>query len=86
MKEVQQAFDAYLLASISQHKYVKLQYFTDIHEFMTVMSVTEQLLEIDGVSFLLLNTGEKIKLKNIVRIDHFYAPQYAHIADFSCDC
>lgn len=84
--DIQKTFEQYLQSSVSEKRYVKLQYFTDIREFMTVMSVTSELLEKENQAFLRLNTGEEISVDKIVKIDAIYAPQYAHIADYTCDC
>ena len=85
-KTEQNSFEQYLQDSIHERRYVKLQYFTDIREFITVMSVTVEIRDKDGVSHLILNTGEEIPVDKIVKIDHIYSPQYAHIEDFTCDC
>lgn len=86
-KKTQQSdYEQYLQKSIEEKRYVKLQYFTDIHEFITVMSVTTEILDKENTSFLILNTGEEIPLDKIVKIDQIYSPKYAHIADYTCDC
>lgn len=82
----QSTFQQYLQASVQNKRYVKLQYFTDIREFLTVTAVTTEILEKDGASILTLNTGEEIPLEKIVKIDSIYSPKYAHIEDFTCDC
>lgn len=82
----QYTFDEYLKSSVDERRYVKLQYFTAIREFLTVTAVTTDIFEKDSASFLALNTGEEIPLDKIVKIDDVYSPQYAHIADYTCDC
>lgn len=66
--------------------YVKVQYFTDIREFITVTSVAKVWLEKEGTKYLVLATGEEIRQDLIVRVDDAVAPQYKDIMDFTCDC
>lgn len=65
---------------------VKLQYFTEIREFITVMAVVKNLYTKDGEEFLVLSTGDEIRLDRIVRIDEVTSPTYSHIDDYTCDC
>lgn len=79
-------FEQYLEESILQKKYIKLQYFTDIQEFITTMTIIKEKVKNDNGSFISTTSGEEVPLDKIVRIDTIYAPKYAHIDDFSCDC
>ncbi|WKN30834.1 hypothetical protein PZB74_17910 [Porifericola rhodea] len=84
----QKKFENYLDNSIQERRYIKLQYFTDIHEFMTISTIALSINE-DATKhekMVNFNTGEQIPLSQIVRIDDVYAAKYVHIDDFSCDC
>jgi Rho-binding antiterminator len=80
------AFEQYLEESIQQKKYVKLQYFTYIHEFITVMTIIKENQKNDHGNSISTSSGEEVPLENVVKIDGIYAPKYAHIDDISCDC
>ncbi|MDF9797125.1 Rho-binding antiterminator [Catalinimonas alkaloidigena] len=79
-------FEAYLEDSISQKRFVNLQYFTDIHEFMSISCIITGMINKESVTYLSTNTGEEVLLDKVIKIDEFYAPSYAHIDDFTCDC
>lgn len=80
-------FYNFLSEKTNWHSYVKVQYFTDIREFITVMAVAKELLlKEDDTEYLVLASGEEIGLDSIVRVDDTVAPQYKDIMDFTCDC
>lgn len=85
-KPIDCGFYDHLEAAATIKKYVKLQYFTEIREFITVMAVVKNLYTKDGEEFLVLSTGDEIRLDRIVRIDEVTSPTYAHIDDYTCDC
>ncbi|ELR68011.1 hypothetical protein C900_01274 [Fulvivirga imtechensis AK7] len=82
-----QDFYSLLKEAVDRQRYIKLQYFTDIREFITTMSVAKALSsERNKGEYLTLASGEEIRLDGIVRIDDTVAPQYKDIMDFTCDC
>lgn len=85
-KPIEPGFYEYLEAAVMSKKYVKLQYFTEIRELITTMSVLKSIATRNEEKFLVLGTGEEIRLDRIVRIDTAVAPAYAYIDDYSCDC
>lgn len=86
MSEIASDFDQYLNDSIQEKKYVRLQYYTDIHEFMSISCIIEEMTSEQEEYTLKVNTGEIVLLNNVVRIDTYYAPKYAHLKDLTCDC
>ena len=86
LKDKDKAFREYLLAVVKNRTYVKIQYFTDLHEFITTMTVAKGLdTSSDGES-ILLGSGEIVPVDRIVRINEQVAPGYQGIMDFTCDC
>lgn len=83
---IDQKFRSILQDAANRKRYVKLQYFTDIHEFITVMAVVKDLFERNGEEYIRLHTDEEIRLDRIVRMDQQVAPPYGDIYDFTCDC
>lgn len=79
-------FCAFVQDKVNSKIYAKVQYFTDLHEFITVTSVTKALEEREGTEFLILATGEEIRFDRLVRVDEMVAPKYKGIMDFTCDC
>ena len=74
-----------LQKAAAQRIYSKIQFYTEIHEFMTVFAVIKDILTKKGEAFVSLNTGETIRLDRIVRINDTLAPGQ-NIDDFTCDC
>jgi Rho-binding antiterminator len=79
-------FDELLTGSIQTGKYVKIQYFTELHEFITINSLIKCPQNLPEDSILIVMNEEIVKLANLVSINGIYAPQYAYIEDFTCDC
>lgn len=75
-----------LLEKATKKEFCKIQYFTDIHEFMTVNAVIKDVFTQRGEEFMLLSTEESIRLDRLVSINGMLAPAHANINDFSCSC
>jgi Rho-binding antiterminator len=70
---------------VSQGKYCRVQYFSNIDEFLTVRAKLKNLqTEIDG-EFLQLASGENIRLDQIYRLDDHVNPGYQDYFNASCD-
>ena len=74
-----------LQETATRRLYAKIQYYTEIHEFLTVSAVIKDIYTKDGEEFIELNTGETIRLDRIVRINDHLAPGQ-NVDDFTCDC
>lgn len=83
-KPIDCGFHDHLEAAATLGKYVKLQYFTDIHEFMTAMAVIKDIVTKDKMEFLVLNTGEEIRLDRVVSIDEIISPEYPDMDGCGC--
>jgi Rho-binding antiterminator len=68
-----------------ERKYVKIQYFTELREYLSVSALIKQIVAEAEAEFLVLSSGELVRLDRIVRVDGTPAPGY-HIDDFTCDC
>ena len=69
---------------VKQRKSVRIQYFTDINEFITKVSIIKNLFEKEGVQYMELSAGDEIRLDKIVRIEDKPAPGYDKNY-FACD-
>jgi hypothetical protein len=78
--------DAEFRSLIPLNKYVRLQYFTDLREFIKTDALTKAIIDIDGVDHLELATGEHIPLDHVIRIDGYLSPKYPGYDDYSCAC
>ncbi|MES2730779.1 MAG: hypothetical protein V4714_03490 [Bacteroidota bacterium] len=79
------SFRQELEALVTQKKYVKIRYFTDLHEFMSTAAIIQAIIGEQEAEFVRLSTGEVVRLDKIARVDGKPAPGY-DIEDYSCDC
>lgn len=63
---------------------VRIQFYTDIHEFITSHATLKEFMVQDNEEYLVLTTGEEIRLDRIVRIGDRPAPGYDE-EYFKCD-
>ncbi|QJW91974.1 hypothetical protein HNV11_22625 [Spirosoma taeanense] len=78
--------DAEFRALIPLNKYVRLDYFTELREFIRTNAMTKAIHETDGIEYLELATGEQIPLDRVIRIDGHLSPRYPGYDDYSCSC
>lgn len=69
----------------NSRKYIRIHYFTDIHEYISTAAIIKDIYWQQEAAFMMLNTGEEVRLDRIVRLDGQLVPGY-DIQDFTCDC
>jgi Rho-binding antiterminator len=89
-KPIDCSFHDLLEATITLRTYSHLQYFTDLWEFTTVTSLLKNLVSernAEGLAeYLVIDTGERIRLDRVVNVNGTFAPPFRHYLDFTCDC
>ncbi len=89
-KPIDCGFHDLLEATITWRTYSHLQYFTDLWEFITVTTLLKDLTserDPDGLTeYLVIDTGERIRLDRVVNVNGTFAPPFRHFLDFTCDC
>ena len=78
--------DATFRALIPLNKYVRLDYFTELREFIRTDALVKRVTAVDGIDQIELATGEQILLDRIIRIDGHLSPNYPGYDDYSCSC
>lgn len=73
-----------ILALVAKHAGVRLQFYSDIREFITLHATLKELIRKDEAEYLVLTTGEEVRLDRIVRINDIPAPGYDEDF-FKCD-
>lgn len=84
-KSVTPEFKAVVHELVAQGKYSRVQYFSDINEFLTTRAKLKNLQTEQGGEFLQLVTGESIRLDQIYRLDDHVNPGYQDYFNASCD-
>lgn len=84
-RSVTASFYDVLQEAATRRIYSKIQYYSEIREFLTVYAVIKDMFTKNGEEYVRLNTGETIRLDQIVRINDTLAPGQ-NVDDFTCDC
>lgn len=83
-KPIDKAYHKLLETLVARRAAARLQFYTDIHEFLTLHATLKELVNRGDEEYLVLTTGEEIRLDRIVRIDDKPAPGYDEDF-FKCD-
>lgn len=82
------AYRTYLNGLVSDRKYVKIQYFTELHELITLNALLVGLGQDGTDPMVTLSSGEQVPLAKLVSAEEEFAPMYAGYAPYceTCDC
>jgi uncharacterized protein (UPF0248 family) len=73
-------------AAIEPRKFVRLEYLTDLHEFIKTDVMVLGISTQDGTETLVLADGQQIPVDRVVSIAGRLSPLYPGYANYSCDC
>ena len=82
---IEPAFKEELIKYQEQRKFVRIHYFNEYHEYISKAAIIKEINWEAAGEFLVLNTGELVRLDKIVRFDEKPVPGYT-AGDFTCDC
>lgn len=71
--------------AVSKRKFLKIQYRTDLNEYLSVTSMIKKVEEKNGAQYLELVNGEEIRFDNLVKVGDVASDEY-NSRDFTCDC
>ncbi|QHV99078.1 hypothetical protein [Spirosoma endbachense] len=80
------ASDTLFRAAIVPGKFVRIEYLTDLSEFIKADVTIKQLVFQDGTEWLELATGDIIPLDRVVSVSGHLSPRYPGYGNYSCDC
>lgn len=82
------SFAPYLTALVAHRQYVKVQYFTELHELITRNALIVKLETASGCPVAVLASGEPIPLSRLVSAGGQFSPGYEDYAPYceTCDC
>jgi Rho-binding antiterminator len=86
--ETTASFSDYLATLIQQRQYVKVQYFTEFHELVTLHALVVRLAGEGDTLTVTLSSGEVIPMNKFVSAGGQFAPTYDGYAPYceTCDC
>ncbi|MBD2754830.1 hypothetical protein [Spirosoma validum] len=78
--------DTAFRSAIIPGKFVRIEYLTDLNEFIKTDVTIKQLLQEGEFEQLELATGDVIPLDRVVSISGRLSPKYPGYGNYSCDC
>lgn len=81
-----QTSDTDFRAAIVPGKFVRIEYFTDLNEFIKTDVLIKQLAWEGGTEYLELATGDMIPLDRVLSVSGKLSPRYPGYDSYSCDC
>ncbi len=82
------SYSKYLRGLVSDRRYVKVQFFTELHELITTDALITTLTKQGDDQVAVLSSGEHIPLFRLVSAGGTFAPKYEGYAPYceTCDC
>jgi hypothetical protein len=74
------------IAAIEPRRYVRLEYLTDLHEFIKTDALVLGVRTHEGIDMLQLPDGQSIPLDRVVSIGGRLSPLFPGYANYACDC
>lgn len=78
--------DTAFRSAIVPGKFVRIEYLTDLNEFIKTDVTIKQLIHENGTESLEFATGDVIPLDRVVSISGNLSPRYPGYGNYSCDC
>lgn len=82
----ERTFLSYLAETAAKKEYVKVHYYSELHELLKITGVVKSLEEQEGKPRLLLAGGEAIPVEKLVRVGSRLAPGHDEDDFYSCGC
>ncbi|QJD78006.1 hypothetical protein [Spirosoma rhododendri] len=67
-------------------KFVRIEYLTDLSEFIKTDALLKRHFEQDGAEYLELGHGELVPLNRVISISGKLSPNFPGYTNYSCDC
>ena len=82
------SYSTYLNDLVRGRKYVKVQFFTELHELITTDALITKLTKQGDEQVAVLSSGERIPVLRLVSAGGTFAPNYEGYAPYceTCDC
>lgn len=81
-----EAFADTLRDAASRRQFVRLEYLTDLHEFIKADALLRGVVTHNGTDALGLANGEHVPFDRVVSISGQLSPKYPGYGNYSCDC
>ena len=71
---------------VNARRYVKVHYYSELHELLKVSSVAKELVKREDKEYLLLASGEEIPTDQLVKVGNTPAPGHDEDDFYNCAC
>jgi hypothetical protein len=86
VKQLEPVTETEFRSAIVPGKFVRIEYLTDLNEFIKADVLIKDFLNQDGIESIKLATGEMIPLDRVVSLDRRLSPKFPGYGNYSCDC
>ncbi len=83
-KPISREYYSTLQTMVQEQEYLRVQYYTDINEFISTRALLKGIVKKDDVEYLQFANGEAVRLDRLVRVGSHAAPGYDE-GYFKCD-
>ncbi|GAA4446216.1 hypothetical protein GCM10023189_01090 [Nibrella saemangeumensis] len=83
-KSIEPGFYEEIKAVAAQRKLVRMEYLTDLHEYIRADALLKRMYAEGDAEFIELASGATIRLDSIVSIDGKLSPDYPGYENFAC--
>ncbi len=85
-RTVAPAFAALLHEAATNKKFVRIEYKTDLEEFIRADALLKASISRDNTEFLLTATGDEIPFNRVISLDGQVSPDFPGFENYSCAC
>lgn len=83
-KLIDPGFYEEIKAAVTQRKLVRMEYLTDLHEYIRADALPKRIYTENGTEYLELASGATIRLDKIVSLAGKLSPDYPGYENFAC--
>ncbi|GAA4411926.1 hypothetical protein GCM10023187_38410 [Nibrella viscosa] len=83
-KPIDPGFYEEIKSAVAQRKLVRMEYLTDLHEYIRADALLKRIYTEDDAEYIELASGATIRLDKIVSIDGKLSPDYPGYENFAC--
>ncbi len=83
-KPIDSGFYEEIKLAAAQRKLVRMEYLTDLHEYIRTDALLKRMYTEDDAEFIELASGATVRLDRIVSIDGKLSPDYPGYENFAC--
>lgn len=80
------SFLTQLQDAVHHRRFVRLEYFTDLHEFIRTDALLKAIVTREEIDYLVLAIGDEIPVKQVVSINGVLSSDYPGYDNYSCSC